>query len=122
MSHVLDCAGPVSWIRKGTIAQSLMGDTIALVDGEGRALAVAFLVRQRRRRVAFALAIRREAAPYMRQLVKFAHLTLEAIAQTGVLIVATIHPANRQGQRMARLAGFRPGRYGTGDQWVWRAT
>lgn len=121
VSAVLECAGPLAWVRKATIAQMFMGDHIALIDGEGRAVAVAFFAPERRRKLLFALAISRRAAPHMRTVLRFAQLTLAAIADTGVLIVAQIHPENRQGQRMARLAGFRPFPWGSGDKWIWRS-
>jgi len=59
-------------------------------------------------RFEFCLAISPSARPHMRQLVRFAHLTLDRLIQTGAIITARVRSGNRSGARMARLVGFVP--------------
>lgn len=119
--HIRDASGNLAWVRKASIAQAFDSETIAVIGPDGACLAVGYLRPGRGRCMHFALAIRRDAAPHMRLLIRFAHLTLDRIAQTGTVVVTEIHPENRQGQRMARLAGFRRWRLGTAKSiWIWR--
>lgn len=69
------------------------------------------------RRIEMALVIAPAAHRHMRRLVAMAQLTLGAMAETH-LIIASIHPANRAGQRMAAMVGFRPSRLKTPGFWV----
>lgn len=117
---VLEIAGRSGFFRRALILQRAKCDTIAFHAG-GTLLAVAMLYRMRARRVEMALAIAPAAAAHMRALIRQAQLTLAVIAQTGVLVFARIDEANAQGQRMARLTGFRPGRMRDGTIWLWRS-
>src|SRR5262249_39597797 len=80
---------------------------------------VAMFARHGWRRTEMALAIAPAAAGHMRRLVRMAQLTLSRLAETR-LIVASIHPANTAGLRMAALTGFRRARMKTARLWVFR--
>ena len=67
-----------------------------------------------------ALCFRPLAQRHMRELVKLAQLTLRRFAQTGILAFVVIRETDARAQRMARLAGFRPGGFRNGKIWTGR--
>jgi hypothetical protein len=103
-------------VRRAVLAQVRSVDSAAVYLGD-EVLALAMFGRHGWRRLEMALAIAPQAAPHMRKLVRMAQLTLSAMAETH-LIVASIHPANPAGQRMAMLTGFRRARLSSRSLWV----
>ena len=100
----LACAGGRALARKAAIWQRSNGESVAIrIDGE--LLAVAYLVPDDAGRWEFCLSLRAPARAYMRELVRFAHLTLAAIAQNRT-VITHVTERNRSGVRMARLVGF----------------
>lgn len=112
-------AGGRSFLRKVYLHQTRTCDAVAL-KLDGQPLALAMLQRQRARRCELAVAFVQAAPAHMRQLIRFAQLTLRRIAQTGTLVFVRIAPANRQAQRMARLAGFTHGGFVDPSIWIWK--
>lgn len=100
----LACAGGRALARKGAIWQRSNGETVAMF-GDGELLAVAYLVPLNDGRWEFCLSLRPPARVYMRELCRFAHLTLCAFAQNRN-VVTHVTENNRSGVRMARLVGF----------------
>lgn len=119
-SDVLALAGPMCGTRKALIAQKRACQTVAIHDTAGNALAVGHFLTVNAGRTMFALQISRDAAPAMRPIVRLARLTLAGIAETGTTIWTDVHPANRQGERMALLAGFRRTWVRDPNKMVWR--
>ncbi len=115
----LEAAGRWPFMRRAMILQRLKCETVAFVDGD-ELLAIGMLFRLRTRLVEFALAITPAARPHMRRLIRHAHLTLAAIAETGVLVMSRISPSNEAGKRMARLTGFTHGRMRDPSIWLWK--
>ncbi len=103
---LLDFAGGFMMPRKAFVAMATRGQTAGFSDAAGL-IAVAFLVPVGGG-LEFCLSIRPHARVHMRELVRTAHLTLRAIAETGVAIHCHVMPGNVSGARMARLAGFQP--------------
>jgi hypothetical protein len=93
-------------------------DTAAILLDD-REIALAMFGRHGWRRVELALSITPDAHRHMRRLVRIAHLTLWAMAETRI-IVAHVDPANLAGIRMARLVGFRPAKMRRRGVWVFR--
>ena len=93
-------------VRRGVLRQVRDVDSVAIYRGDDE-IAVVMFGRHGWRRIEMALALSPKAAKHMRRLVRIAHLTLSAMAETR-LIVARINPANPAGQRMAAAVGFRP--------------
>ncbi|MCW5697913.1 MAG: hypothetical protein KIS96_14430 [Bauldia sp.] len=114
----LALAGGRARVRRGVLWQLRNADSVAIYDG-GELLAVAMFGPHGWRRIEMALAIGASAAPRMHRLVRLAQMTLARIGKTH-LVVASVHPANAAGQRMARLVGFRPARCGPPGIWVFR--
>lgn len=106
-SDALALAGPMTWTRKRVIAQTRLTQTVAIRDADGAALCVGYFLSVSDRRTLFALSIGPNAVPHLRGIIRLARLTLAGIAETGVVIWTDVHPANRQGEHLARLAGFR---------------
>lgn len=101
----LACAGGRALARKAAIWQRSNGESVALrVDGE--LLAVAYLIPDDEGRWEFCLTLRAPARAYMRELVRFAHLTLSVVAQNRT-VITFVTENNESGVRMARLVGFR---------------
>jgi hypothetical protein len=93
-------------------------DSAAVYLGD-QPMAAVFFGRHGWRRIEMALAIAPEARAHMKRLVRMAQLTLLPMADAS-LVVANVHPANRAGQRMAALVGFRPARLRSPGLWVLR--
>lgn len=101
------------------LAQVRNADSLAIYRGH-EPLVVVMLGRHGWRRTEMAMAISADAAAHMHRLVRIAQLTLFRLAQDR-LIVAAVSPTNRQGQRMAMLAGFRRARLKAPFLWVYRS-
>jgi hypothetical protein len=114
----LDLAGAGARVRRLMLAQVRYVETVGIYRGD-QCMAVVYFGRHGWRRTEMALSISPAAAPHMRKLVRIAQLTLFAMADTR-LIVANVHPANRAGQRMAALVGFRAARLREPGVWVLR--
>ena len=112
----LELAGPFSRMRARVMAQVRTADSVAIYLND-KPLAVAMFARHGWRRVEMALAISPDAAPHMRRLIRIAQLTLPAMAET-CLIVAHIRPANKVGQKMATMTGFRRARVKHPAIWI----
>ncbi|WP_127523658.1 hypothetical protein [Mesorhizobium sp. Z1-4] len=117
-SAALAVAGARARERRGVLAQVRTADSLAVYRGS-EPLAVVMLARHGWRRTEMAMAIRREAAPHMRRLIRLAQLTLFRLAQDR-LIVVSIQPSNLAGQRMAMLSGFCRARLKNPFLWVYR--
>lgn len=100
----LACAGARALARKAAIWQRSNGESVSLHSGD-ELLAIAYLVPDQEGRWEFCLALCPPARAYMRELVRFAHLTLSAIAQNRT-VITHVTENNRSGVRMARLVGF----------------
>jgi len=116
-SAVLEVLPGWSHQRKAILFQARTFESTAIYLGE-TCHAVAMMRTRSCNRLEFALIIRRSAAVHMRPLIKIAQLTLSRIAQDH-LVFARVHPANHQGQRMARLTGFVKHKAGP-EIWIWR--
>jgi hypothetical protein len=116
-SAVLEVLPGWSHQRKAILFQARTFESTAICLGD-TCHAVAMMRARSCGRVEFALVIRRSAAVHMRALIRIAQLTLSRIAQDH-LVFARVHPANHQGQRMARLTGFVKHRAGP-EIWIWR--
>lgn len=114
---VLELARAQVRVRRLLVGQARNAETIAVYRDE-LPLAVVYLGPHGWRRTEMALSIAPAAAQHMRFLVRLAQMTLVGLADTR-LIVASVNPANRAGQRMAVLVGFRPARTGNA-RWVFR--
>lgn len=114
----LDLAGARARARRLVLRQVRDVDSAAVYRGD-EAMAIVYFGRHGWRRVEMALSIAPAAAPHLRRLVEMAQLTLLPMAETS-LIVASIHPANAAGQRMAMLVGFRPARLQNPGWWIFR--
>lgn len=77
---------------------------------QGKLLAIAYWWSHGRRRAELCLQFSPNAVPHMRALVRIAHLTLQELAENGVLVFARVAPGNLRGRKLARLAGFCPSR------------
>lgn len=119
-SDVLALAGRATGTRRALISQKRACQTVAIHDAAGNVLAVGHFLTVSARRTMFALQISRDAAPTMRPIIRMARLTLAGIAETGPTIWTDVHPANRQGERMALLAGFRRTWVRDPSKMVWR--
>jgi hypothetical protein len=114
----LDLAGAQVRMRRMVLAQTRVAETVAIYRGD-EPIALAFLARHGWRRIEMALSLAPDAAQHMRRLVRIAQLTLDRVAETRLVIVH-VHPANRAGQRMAMLTGFRRAIGGPVNRWVYR--
>ncbi|TPN57163.1 hypothetical protein [Mesorhizobium sp. B1-1-7] len=116
----LSLAGAGARVRRMVLAQvrSEAVETVGIYRGDD-CMAVVYFGRHGWRRREMALSVAPEAARHMGRLVRIAQLTLFAMAETH-LIVATVHPANLAGQRMAVLVGFRAARLKQPGVWVLR--
>jgi hypothetical protein len=117
-SAALDLAGAIPRNRRGVLAQVRAHESVAIYRGDD-CLALVMFARHGWRRTEMALAIAPAAAPHLKRLVRMAQLTLTGMAESGV-IVASIHPDNRAGGRMARAVGFRPARLKRKGLWIFR--
>jgi hypothetical protein len=116
-SAVLEVLPGWSHQRKAILFQARTFESTAIYLDE-TCKAVAMMRGRSCGRVEFALVIRRSASAHMRALIRIAQLTLSRIAQDH-LVFARVHPANLQGQRMARLTGFVKHKAGP-EIWIWR--
>ncbi len=114
----LSLAGARARVRRMVLAQVREVESVAIYRGDEE-IAVVMFGRHGWRRTEMALSLSPKAAKHMRRLVRIAHLTLSAMAETR-LIVARINPANRAGQRMAAAVGFRPARLKQPGFWIMR--
>ena len=114
----LDLAGAGARARRLVLRQVRDVDSAAVYLGD-RPMAAVFFGRHGWRRIEMALAIAPEAAKHLKRLVRMAQLTLLPMADAR-LVVANVHPANKAGERMAMLVGFRPARLATPGLWVLR--
>lgn len=105
-SAVLEVAPATRSGRGAVLIQALRFPSIAVYAGEDL-LAVAMLIDvPQEGRVELCVGLRPAAARRMLALVRAAHSTLAEIADTGVVVTATVSPRNRAGRRMASAAGF----------------
>jgi hypothetical protein len=118
-SSALELAGGRPLYRKAFLHQCRIGKAIAIYDG-ATPLALAMLDDRRPRRAELCIAFFPGAERRMLELVRFAQLTIRRIADASIMVFARIDPVNRQACRMARLAGFRPGRMRDAAIWIWR--
>jgi len=105
-------------VRRLWLGQSRHAETVAIYRGD-EAVAAMMFRRHGWRRTEVAMAAAPFAAGHMGRLIRMAQLTLLPLGQTR-LIVAKVHPANRAGQRMASLVGFRPAK-SRPDLWILRS-
>lgn len=115
---VIEAGKDRPYLRRALIRQRRMSDTIAYFGPGDQVLALAMLLSWRKRRIEFALSLNRAALPYIRQLIRIAHLTLSQMRDAGLLIFCRVNPLNKAGQRMARLVGFRPARLKDTSIWI----
>ena len=116
LSAILEIAPPREFQRKQVLWQVRLHRSLAIYR-DNEVLAVAMFREKSCRRLELALCISPKAKPHMLALCRFAHLTLSQFAHDR-LVFATIRAENRAGQRMARLAGFRPSK--VRNHWIWR--
>lgn len=108
-----------SFYRRVLVYQVRHTEAVVLsVRGERLALAMLHATRKKRRE--FALFILPLAARHMPALVRLAHLTLSELAQNGILTFARVSEADARAQRLARIAGFVPGRFKDRSIWLFR--
>lgn len=117
-SLALEFSGGRPLARKVLLAQT-RERAIALVAG-GKPLAIAMLqaFAARPHRAELAIWLAPAALGHVRALVRFAQLTLQKLAQTGVMVFARMRTA--AGERLGRMAGFRPGGLADRQIWIWR--
>lgn len=120
-SLALELAGGRPLFRKVYLHQCRVGEAIAIFSGD-RPLVLAMIDSRRRGRAELALAFFPGSDRQMLRLVRFAQLTIRRIADASIMVFARIDPASSQACRMARLAGFRPGRMRDPAIWIWRGS
>ena len=113
----LEFGGARSLLRKALLF-SVRNFQAEVIEHDGEALALVMMHRQRKRRIEIAFSFRPAAARHMLDLVRLAQLTLQRLAQDGILAFALIRETDARAQRMARLAGFRPGGFRNGKIWI----
>lgn len=114
----LELAGASSRVRRLVLDQIRHNETAVLYRGDEPVVLVMF-GRHGWRRTEMAVAFGRDAAKHMRRILRAAQLTLWRMADARI-IVASVNPANRAGQRMAMLTGFQPARLRKPGLWVFR--
>ena len=117
-SACLRLAGPVARVRRAFLQQRREAQSVAVYRGDD-VIAVVMFARHGWRRQEMALAVARDAHVHMRRLVRMAQLTLNAMAETS-LIVAEVRPGNGAGERMAAMVGFVPARLSRPGYWIFR--
>ncbi|WP_336071483.1 hypothetical protein [Nitratireductor rhodophyticola] len=113
--------GASSLYRRAMVHQCRIGQAVAFLAGD-EPLALAMLDTRRSRRAELAIRFRPAARQHMRALIREAQLTLPAFVQARILVFARISPRNPRGQRMARIAGFRPGGFSDPAIWLWKGS
>jgi len=112
-------AGARSFMRRALVYQ-VRHYGAEVIEADGQPLALVMLMWHRARRVEVAITFTPAAQHHMRGLVKLAHLTLLRFVQDGIVAFAHIRTTDARAQRMARLAGFRPGRLADRSIWIGR--
>lgn len=115
-SLALEFAGPVALLRKVALHQS-RGDAIAIL-ADGRPVCLAMFEKKGARRAEIACLFGPAAPKNMARLIRFAQLTLTRMSDAGVLVFT--RAATRQGERIARATGLRPGRFADPTIWIWK--
>lgn len=105
-SAVLDLAPAPARVRRLLLAQSRIAETV-VVYRDDEPIAAMMFSNRRRGRTEVAFVSRPEAASHIGRLARMAQLTLLQMAETRV-VFARVSPANRAGQRLASIVGFRP--------------
>ncbi|WP_295805923.1 hypothetical protein [uncultured Nitratireductor sp.] len=118
-SLAMSFGGASSLYRRAMVHQCRIGQAVAFLAGD-EPLALAMLDTRRNRRAELAIRFRPAARQHMRALIREAQLTLPAFVQARILVFARISPRNLRGQRMARIAGFRPGGFSDPAIWLWK--
>jgi hypothetical protein len=119
-SAVLALAPAPARVRRLFFAQAIrFAESAAVMRGD-EAIAIMMLGRHGWRRTEIAFAGSPAASAHIGRLIRMAQLTLLPLAQTR-LIVAKVNPANRAGQRLASLTGFRPAKMKRRDLWILRS-
>mgnify|MGYP000940831843 CR=1 FL=1 len=114
----LEVAGGAPWRRKALIHSTRRRDAIAIMRGKQPVAIAMFEVLERRpKRAELAMAFTPAARGEVRGICRFAQLTLGRMRQAGLMVFAHVAESNRQGQRIARAAGFVPA--GIADRSVW---
>lgn len=105
-SAILEVAPPFARLRGRLLAQGRACETAAVFDGDELLVVAMILAVDDERELCLGFTSRARAR--MLDLVRLCHSTMVAYADNGVTVMASILPENRQGRRMARLAGFVP--------------
>lgn len=105
-SAILEVAPPFARLRGRLLAQGRGCETAAIYDDDELLVVAMILAVDAERELCLGFASRARAR--MLELVRLCHSTMAAYADNGVTVMVSILPENRQGRRMARLAGFVP--------------
>jgi len=103
-SAILEVAPPFARLRGRLLAQGRACETAAVFDDDDLLVVAMILAVEAERELCLGFTPRARAR--MLDLVRLCHSTMAAYADNGVTVMASILPENRQGRRMARLAGF----------------
>jgi len=117
-SAVMELSGNRAYLRRAAIAQRLGNKSLACYDKSGAVLCVAMFKQWRARRIEMALMIGKKAVAHLLELVRYGQEMLSQIVLSGLMVFAHIHPLNKQGQRLARLVGFKPGAFKDRSIWI----
>jgi len=115
---VLEMGGNRGYLRRALLSQRTGNDSAACYDANGELLCVVMCKLWRARRVELALMIKPLAATRMLELIRLARMVLCQMVKRAILVFAHINPLNEAGRRMARLAGFRQGKFKDRSIWV----
>lgn len=116
-TDALEFAGGRSLLRKALLWQ-VRNFPSEVIELEGEPLALVMMQHHPKARVEVSIHFRPGAQAHMRELIKLAQLTIRRLGQDGFMAMAVVRDSNAQGQRMARLAGFRPVSVRTGTLWI----
>ncbi|WP_026782654.1 hypothetical protein [Pleomorphomonas koreensis] len=103
-SAVLEVAPPFARLRGRLLAQGRASETAAIFDGDELLVVAMIMAVDAERELCLGFSSRARAR--MRELVRLCHSTMLAYADNGVTVMVSVLPENRQGRRMAHLAGF----------------
>jgi hypothetical protein len=107
LDDLLELGGTRSMARKAFLWMSFVGDTIAFKAGQDL-LGIAFFVPDRAGDIELCMTFRPKARVFMLPIIHVAHLTLDAIAETGATVFCHVMAGNRSGERLAKMTGFAP--------------
>ncbi len=112
----LDLAGGRPFLRKALLYSVRHFRSDVVLKGE-QVLALVMMHYVRKKRVEIAFCFAPAASKNMLPLIGLAQLTIRRLAHDGILAYAMVRVTDARAQRMAMLAGLKPG--GFADKTIW---